>query len=178
LLGAFSDKPRQPVTQKRSLRRRQPVRSKASLLCDTPTGATEQSTSCDFTAPKSLNDPAWQHNIVVRAQRLPERPVGQFVELGTCWPRLAAPDPVIKDWPARRHTLRQHPAQGNDDDTILTTIRTSTGICRAQRRQPFTRRPGNRSPAHGPHHRDDHKRMECLRFLRWSRGALPCGRRV
>src|SRR5271154_2489817 len=74
---------------------------KASVLGDNTYGRDRTShIVATFTAPKSLNDPAWQHQIVDELNAFkkdhPDKVVGW-----AGWPRRPAPTPSSRGWPAR-----------------------------------------------------------------------------
>jgi len=95
---------------------------KASVLGDNTYGRDRTShIVATFTAPKSLNDPAWQHKIVDELNAFKKDHSDQVVGWAG-W--LAAPsstDPVIKGMASEdgKHTFVSIPLKGNDDDTIL-----------------------------------------------------------
>jgi trehalose monomycolate/heme transporter len=79
-----------------------------------------------FTAPKSVNDPAWQHQTVDELNAFKKDHPDQVVGWAG-W--LAAPtstDPIIKGMASEdgKHTFVSIPLKGNDDDTILTNYKT------------------------------------------------------
>jgi trehalose monomycolate/heme transporter len=100
---------------------------KASVLGDNTYGRDRTShIVATFTAPKSLNDPAWQHKIVDQLNAFKKAHPDQVVGWAG-W--LAAPtstDPIIKGMASEdgKHTFVSIPLKGNDDDTILTNYKT------------------------------------------------------
>ena len=99
---------------------------KASVLGDNTYGRDRTShIVATFTAPKSLNDPAWQHKIVDELNAFKKDHPDQVVGWAG-W--LAAPtstDPIIKGMASEdgKHTFVSIPLKGNDDDTILTNYK-------------------------------------------------------
>ncbi len=99
---------------------------KASVLGDNTYGRDRTShIVATFTAPKSLNDPAWQHKIVDELNAFKKDHPDQVVGWAG-W--LAAPtstDSVIKGMASEdgKHTFVSIPLKGNDDDTILTNYK-------------------------------------------------------
>jgi len=95
---------------------------KASVLGDDTYGRDRTShIVATFTAPKSLDDPAWQHKMVDELNAFKKDHPDQVVGWAG-W--LAAPtstDPVIKGMANEdgKHTFVSIPLKGNDDDTIL-----------------------------------------------------------
>jgi uncharacterized membrane protein YdfJ with MMPL/SSD domain len=100
---------------------------KASVLGDSTYGRDRTShIVATFTAPKSLNDPAWQHKIVDELNAFKKDHPDQVVGWAG-W--LAAPtstDPVIKGMASEdgKHTFVSIPLKGDNDDTILTNYKT------------------------------------------------------
>ncbi|BBX47510.1 MMPL family transporter [Mycobacterium cookii] len=100
---------------------------KASVLGDDTYGRDRTShIVATFTAPKSLSDPAWQHQMVDELNAFKKNHSDQVVGWAG-W--LAAPtstDPVIKGMASDdgKHTFVSIPLKGNDDDTILTNYKT------------------------------------------------------
>jgi uncharacterized membrane protein YdfJ with MMPL/SSD domain len=100
---------------------------KASVLGDSTYGRDRTShIVATFTAPKSLNDPAWQHKIVDELNAFKKDHSDQVVGWAG-W--LAAPtstDPVIKGMASEdgKHTFVSIPLKGDNDDTILTNYKT------------------------------------------------------
>ena len=131
---------------------------KASVLGDNTYGRDRTShIVATFTAPKSVNDPAWQKKIVDELNAFKKDHPDQVVGWAG-W--LAAPtstDPVIKGMASEdgKHTFVSIPLKGNDDDTILTNYKDHrAGSAEAQRRQRPTRRPGADRQRIDRHHRD------------------------
>jgi trehalose monomycolate/heme transporter len=99
---------------------------KASVLGDNTYGRDRTShIVATFTAPKSVNDPAWQKKIVDELNAFKKDHPDQVVGWAG-W--LAAPtstDPVIKGMASDdgKHTFVSIPLKGNDDDTILTNYK-------------------------------------------------------
>ena len=99
---------------------------KASVLGDNTYGRDRTShIVATFTAPKSVNDPAWQKKIVDELNAFKKDHPDQVVGWAG-W--LAAPtstDPVIKGMASEdgKHTFVSIPLKGNDDDTILTNYK-------------------------------------------------------
>jgi uncharacterized membrane protein YdfJ with MMPL/SSD domain len=99
---------------------------KASVLADNTYGRDRTShIVATFTAPKSVNDPAWQKKIVAELNAFKKDHSDQVVGWAG-W--LAAPtstDPVIKGMASEdgKHTFVSIPLKGNDDDTILTNYK-------------------------------------------------------
>src|SRR5271163_1930420 len=95
---------------------------KASVLGDNTYGRDRTShIVATFTAPKSVNDPVWQHKIVDELNELKKDHSDQVVGWAG-W--LAAPtstDPIIKGMASEdgKHTFVSIPLKGDDDDTIL-----------------------------------------------------------
>ena len=100
---------------------------KASVLGDKTYGRDRTShIVATFTAPKTLNDPAWQHQMVDELNAFKKDHPDQVVGWAG-W--LAAPnstDPVIKGMASEdgKHTFVSIPLKGDDDDTILTNYKT------------------------------------------------------
>jgi uncharacterized membrane protein YdfJ with MMPL/SSD domain len=116
---------------------------KASVLGDSTYGRDRTShIVATFTAPKSLNDPAWQHKIVDELNAFKKDHSDQVVGWAG-W--LAAPtstDPVIKGMARQR---RHHPDQLQDH---------RAGSAETERRQRPTRRAGADRQRIDRHHRD------------------------
>jgi trehalose monomycolate/heme transporter len=99
---------------------------KASVLGDKTYGRDRTShIVAIFTAPKSLNDPAWQKKMVDELNAFKKDHPDQVVGWAG-W--LAAPtstDPVIKGMASEdgKHTFVSIPLKGDDDDTILTNYK-------------------------------------------------------
>ena len=99
---------------------------KASVLGDNTYGRDRTShIVATFTAPKSINDPAWQKKIVGELNAFKKDHPDQVVGWAG-W--LAAPtstDPVIKGMASEdgKHTFVSIPLKGDDDDTILTNYK-------------------------------------------------------
>src|ERR1700744_3320906 len=99
---------------------------KASVLGDNTYGRDRTShIVATFTAPKSVNDPAWQKKIVDELNAFKKDHPDQVVGWAG-W--LAAPtstDPIIKGMASEdgKHTFVSIPLKGNDDDTILTNYK-------------------------------------------------------
>ncbi len=99
---------------------------KASVLGDDTYGRDRTShIVATFTAPKSLSDPAWQHQMVDELNAFKKDHSDQVVGWAG-W--LAAPtstDPVIKGMASEdgKHTFVSIPLKGDDDDTILTNYK-------------------------------------------------------
>ncbi len=100
---------------------------KASVLGDATYGRDRTShIVATFTAPKSLSDPAWQHQMVDELNAFKKDHPDQVVGWAG-W--LAAPnstDPIIKGMASEdgKHTFVSIPLKGDDDDTILTNYKT------------------------------------------------------
>jgi uncharacterized membrane protein YdfJ with MMPL/SSD domain len=100
---------------------------KASVLGDTDYGRDRTShIVATFTAPKTVSDPAWQHQIVDELNAFKKDHPDQVVGWAG-W--LAAPtstDPIIKGMASEdgKHTFVSIPLKGDDDDTILTNYKT------------------------------------------------------
>ena len=100
---------------------------KASVLGDDTYGRDRTShIVATFTAPKTFDDPAWQHKIVNELNEFKKDHPDQVVGWAG-W--LAAPtstDPVIKGMANEdgKHTFVSIPLKGDDDDTILTNYKT------------------------------------------------------
>jgi trehalose monomycolate/heme transporter len=99
---------------------------KASVLGDNTYGRDRTShIVATLTAPKSVNDPAWQKKVVDELNAFKKDHPDQVVGWAG-W--LAAPtstDPVIKGMASEdgKHTFVSIPLKGNDDDTILTNYK-------------------------------------------------------
>ncbi len=99
---------------------------KASVLGDNTYGRDRTShIVATFTAPKSVNDPAWQKKIVDELDAFKKGHSDQVVGWAG-W--LAAPtstDPVIKGMASEdgKHTFVSIPLKGDNDDTILTNYK-------------------------------------------------------
>jgi uncharacterized membrane protein YdfJ with MMPL/SSD domain len=99
---------------------------KASVLGDTTYGRDRTShIVAVFTAPKSLNDPAWQKKMVDELNAFKKDHPDQVVGWAG-W--LAAPtstDPIIKGMASEdgKHTFVSIPLKGDNDDTILTNYK-------------------------------------------------------
>ncbi|MGA8328345.1 MAG: MMPL family transporter [Mycobacterium sp.] len=100
---------------------------KASVLGDATYGRDRTShIVATFTAPKTLSDPAWQHQMVDELNAFKKDHPDQVVGWAG-W--LAAPtstDPIIKGMASEdgKHTFVSIPLKGDDDDTILTNYKT------------------------------------------------------
>jgi uncharacterized membrane protein YdfJ with MMPL/SSD domain len=100
---------------------------KASVLGDNTYGRDRSShIVATFTAPKTVEDPAWQHKIVDELNEFKKDHSDEVVGWAG-W--LAAPtstDPVIKGMASEdgKHTFVSIPLKGDDDDTILTNYKT------------------------------------------------------
>src|SRR5271154_1092685 len=100
---------------------------RSSVLGDNPYGRARPShIVATFTAPKSVNDPAWQKKVVDELNAFKKDHPDQVVGWAG-W--LAAPtstDPVIKGMASDdgKHTFVSIPLKGDDDDTILTNYKT------------------------------------------------------
>jgi trehalose monomycolate/heme transporter len=100
---------------------------KASVLGDNTYGRDRTShIVATFTAPKTLSDPAWQHQMVDELNAFKKDHPDQVVGWAG-W--LAAPtstDPIIKGMASEdgKHTFVSIPLKGDDDDTILTNYKT------------------------------------------------------
>src|SRR5271154_3599356 len=100
---------------------------KASVLGDNTYGRDRTShIVATFTAPKSVNDSAWQKKIVDELNAFKKAHPDQVVGWAG-W--LAAPtstDPIIKGMASEdgKHTFVSIPLKGDDDDTILTNYKT------------------------------------------------------
>jgi len=99
---------------------------KASVVGDNTYGRDRTShIVATFTAPKSVNDPAWQHQMVDELNAFKKDHPDQVVGWAG-W--LAAPtstDPIIKGMASEdgKHTFVSIPLKGDDDDTILTNYK-------------------------------------------------------
>ena len=99
---------------------------KASVLGDKTYGRDRTShIVATFTAPKSINDPAWQKKTVDELNAFKKDHPDQVVGWAG-W--LAAPtstDPIIKGMASEdgKHTFVSIPLKGDDDDTILTNYK-------------------------------------------------------
>ena len=131
---------------------------KASVLGDTTYGRDRTShIVAVFTAPKSLNDPAWQKKIVDELNAFKKDHPDQVVGwAGSGWPAPTSTDPVIKGMASEDEQahLRQHPAQGrrrrhHPDQLQGHRARSAE----AQRRQGPTRRAGADRQRIDRHHR-------------------------
>ena len=118
---------------------------KASVLGDNTYGRDRTShIVATFTAPKTVDDPAWRQKIVNELNDFKKDHPDQVVGWAG-W--LAAPtstDPVIKGMASEdgKHTFVSIPLKGDDDDTILNNYKgIAPDLQKLERRHRPTRRP-------------------------------------
>src|ERR1700742_3022228 len=99
---------------------------KASVLGDNTYGRDRTShIVATFTAPKSVNDPAWQKKIVDELNAFKKDHQDQVVGWAGWLAEPTSTAPIIKGMASEdgKHTFVSIPLKGNDDDTILTNYK-------------------------------------------------------